>query len=234
MDARPDVAEVLFGDVPGGQGAQTDVGSITEALLDPDGVAGAVLRLSRTAVQVLMALVDAAEWDYGGLRDRFGGPGFADLAHRGADWIGAAEVIRVLSMAGGAVEVDPHSARAALCEPLAAAARPAAMEEFDRILVRLTDSCLVWPESGGRSFRIHDAVMDARDRDRGRQTRRRTGDGPCCAPPRCAPHRRHRTGRGRAPAGGTQRAVIRRISAVRSQSGRCGDSDRGRPAQSFG
>ncbi|MBS2535917.1 helicase-associated domain-containing protein [Catenulispora sp. NF23] len=160
MGARPDVAEVLFGDVPDGQEAQADVGSITEALVDPDGVAEAVLRLSRPAVQVLMALVDAAEGDYGGLRHRFGGLGFADLARRGAGGIGVTEVIRVLSMAGGAVEVDPHSARAALCESLTAAARPAAMAEFDRILVRLTDSCLVWPEPGGRSFRIHDVVMD--------------------------------------------------------------------------
>jgi hypothetical protein len=101
MGARPDAAEVLFGDVPDGQEAQGDVGSITELLVDPDGVAEAVLRLSRPAVQVLMALADAAEHDHGGLGDRFGGPGFADLVHRGASRIGDAEVIRVLSMAGG-------------------------------------------------------------------------------------------------------------------------------------
>jgi hypothetical protein len=160
MSARPDVAGVLFGDVPDGHEAQADVGSIAEALVDPGGVAEAMMRLARPAVQVLMALAGAAEEAEGRPGERFG-PGFADLVSRGAGRIDAVEVIRVLSMAGGAVEADPDSARAALCGRLDAAARASAAEEFDRILVGLTDSCLVWPEpGGGGNFRIHDAVFD--------------------------------------------------------------------------
>lgn len=160
MGARPDVADVLFGHVPDGQEMQADVGSIVEALADPDGVAEAMVLLPRPAVQVLMALVGAAEEDYGGFGDRFGGPGFADLVRRGAGRMGATEAIRVLSMAAGAVEADPQVARAGLCEALTAVARPAGVEEFDRILVLLTDSCLVWPEPGGPYLRVHDAVLD--------------------------------------------------------------------------
>ncbi|WP_194907042.1 helicase-associated domain-containing protein [Catenulispora rubra] len=160
MAARPDVAEVLFGDVPDGQEAQADVGSIAGALLDPDGVAEAMIRLARPAVQVLMALADSAEEADDRSGGMFGGPWCTDLVQRGAGRVGAMEVIRMLSMAGGAVEADPRSARAALCGQLDVAARAAAAEEFDRILAGLTNSCLVWPEpEGGGSLRIHDAVF---------------------------------------------------------------------------
>ena len=61
--------------------------------MDPDGVAEAVMRLSRPEVQVLMALTGAAEKSHGGLGDRFGGPGFAELVRRGAGRIGSVEVL---------------------------------------------------------------------------------------------------------------------------------------------
>lgn len=159
MSARPDVAEAVFRYLPDGLQTETDVEAVIELLMDPDGVAEAVLRLSRPEVQVLMALTGAAEKVHGGLGDRFGGPGFADLVRGGGGRIGPVEVFSVLSMAGGAVVVDPHSARAALCESLTGAALSASVEEFDRILGRLTDSCLVWPEPGGRAFRVHYAVL---------------------------------------------------------------------------
>lgn len=162
LDARPDVAGMLFDDVPDGCEAQADAYSIAEALADPDGVAEAMLRLTRPEVQVLMALSAVAEEVGGGdgVGSRFGGPGFDALMCRGGAQIGRVEVLRLLSSYCAALETDPRAAREALCSQVPRVGRAGAGDVFDRALGRLTDACLVWRETADGPMRLHDVVPD--------------------------------------------------------------------------
>ncbi|NUP48517.1 MAG: hypothetical protein HOW97_14590 [Catenulispora sp.] len=158
FNARPDVAGIVFADVPQGEPLRADAGTVVAALADPEGVIEALEGLSRPEIQVLMALREAAS---GRAKQPAGQAGQAG-GYRGRALPGGAAYGRgwVVSSYDPAVRADAELAREALCAPLAEVARSAAAAEFDRITARLTDVCLVWPEKGTALLRLHDVAVE--------------------------------------------------------------------------
>ncbi|NUR58856.1 MAG: hypothetical protein HOV87_09290 [Catenulispora sp.] len=158
MDARPDVVEALFGDAPEGAALQAEVGSVVRALSDPEGVFEILLGLSRSELQVLMALHTVAISSL----DKRTAQRLGQFRYQAEYELGSAHGSRYWDMLpyyGVRLEADVRVAREMLCGRPETEAASDAAEKFDRIVARLTEVCLVWPEGGTGRLRLHDVLL---------------------------------------------------------------------------